>query len=253
MSLEAEYRVPSGQIAIFPGIRTAVIATSLGDTLHFFQLDATATPARSFRQQFSALRALSGGGKHALAVLSADGSLTVWGVDGREPLFRVNHHFAPAVDVAVSENLGAIASLDSSGRVVIVEMWSGQFVRSLAIAKDAKRLLFVDEGFVSVLRDGPGDGRTTIEIFGIDGVLVGTHERIGLIKCWCCINRRDGPAMIAVGFVDGLIEMIAVPTGVVVTEMKIEGGACALAYDVHENLIFVADGMNQVRVSAVEC
>jgi hypothetical protein len=252
-SAEAEYRVPPSTAVLFPASHTAVIGSPSGDAFHFFHLEASATLTRSFRQQFSGLRALAGGGRRVLAVLSRDGSLTAWRADVPRPLFRVNHHFAPAVDAAASESLGVIASVDESGRVVIVEIWSGAFLRSFALPEGAGKILLIEDGFVVVLTEGLCEGPTKIEIRGLDGELVGSRERIGKVTCWCAIDRIGRPGLVAAAFAGGALEILTVPSAEVMTELKFEEGIRAMNYDTSANLLFVADGANQVRVTALEC
>jgi hypothetical protein len=262
-SVESEYRIPAGfgvgrKFVLFPSLNIAVITSPSGDSFHFFTLDAALAHIRSFRQQFSGLQALASGGHRILVVLNHDGSLAAWSAVTHERLFRVNHHLAPATDAAASEGLRMIASVDESARVVFVELWNGAFIRSFTLVEcglRATRVLLIDDGFLAVLcegRRGP-EPRTIVQFYGMNAQLVGAFERAGAVVCWCVANRIDAPALIAVAFDDGTLVIVTVPDGKAATSARFPAPLKAIAYDVYDNTLYLADAGQQILCASIEC
>jgi hypothetical protein len=246
---EGECQIPacyglSGHFAIFPSANIAVLTS--GDSLHTFSMDAALTHLRSYRQRFSGLHALATGDQ-VLALLCHDGSLVVSSIRSGAPLYRANFHLGPAVDVAVSESLRLIATADAGGRIVLVQLWSGAFVRSFA-TEEPSRVLIVDDGFIAIC-----EGRAVC-IYTAGAQKVSEFKRDAAVSAWCPVERVGARPLIAVAFEDGEFVMIVIPEATVTANAHFRLPVTALAYDHSENALFIGDAAGrQILWTTVDC
>jgi hypothetical protein len=209
-------------------------------------MDASLTHVRSVRQRFSGLHALAAGDQ-VLALLCYDGSLIVMSVRSGNQLYRTTCLVAQTVDVAASEALRLLAMAEASGRVVLLQLWSGAFVRAFS-TESPSRVLIVDDGFVAVC-----EGRA-IGIYTIGAQKVGEFRREAAVSAWCPVERVGARSLIAIAFEDGEFLMVAVPETTVAANARFRAPVTALAYDKAENTLFIGDAAaKQILWTTVDC
>jgi hypothetical protein len=247
---ENDLKIPIGRSLVSLSSLIVTVSPS-ADAFHVYSAE-TGIPIRSRRQRFSALAAIAHAGVSTLAVLSTDGSLALWDANSREVAVHVHYHRARAIDIAASEELGIIASLDELRTVLIVKIVGGVLMKSWRVKGEPApiKVAIFDEGFIAILCSG-GGGSSIVRVFGFGGEEIGDWECDTEIWCWCTIGRVGAHAL-GIG-TNGAVVVVGMPKGEVLTKVEFTAGVKALAYDQMENVLFVADGDYLVWMASVEC
>jgi hypothetical protein len=260
--LDSEWQIPPGfgfgaKSAVFPVTNFVVLTSPSGDSIHLFHIEATLTHIHSFRQQFSDLTSLTSGGRRILVVLSRDGTLFVWNFGTQECLYQVNYHLASAVDAAACETLRMVASLDSSRRVVLIELWSGSFLRSFNLIDNGAvpaRLMLLEDGYIVALSEcrAGNEEQTIIQVYGINTNLLGVYDKDRKSTAWWGIARISKPAMIAVAFADGSFVLLATPDAQVFASLTFADPITQIAFDPTDNMLYLVDENQQIMTALVD-